>query len=52
MLANCKVGEIVKMRVAADHGDELELETVTDSKESTKPSMSSDEELDSMSKEY
>ena len=52
MLSGFKVGEIVKMRVAADHGDELELETVTSSKETSKPTMSADEELDSMSKEY
>ena len=52
MLSGFKIGEIVKMRVAADHGDELELEAVSSSKETSKPTMSADEELDSMSKEY
>ena len=46
-----KVGDKCMMRVVADHGDEVEMEYVSNN-ESKKESMSDDEELDAMSKEY
>ncbi len=53
MLPNCKVGDIERVRVVADHGDELELEPVGYSdKKKEKSAMSDDEELDAMGKEY
>lgn len=47
-----KVGDKCMMRVVADHGDEVEMEYVSNDKKSEKESMSDDEELDAMSKEY
>ncbi len=54
MLPDCKVGERVTGKVIADHGDELELELepTSYSKKEKSTEMSSDDELDSMSKEY
>jgi hypothetical protein len=52
MLPDCKVGEKVTGKVIADHGDELEVELEPTSYKKEPTEMSSDEELDSMSKEY
>ena len=42
-----KVGEVCKMKVVADHGDEVELEYVR-SPETKSTKMSTDEEIDAM----
>lgn len=48
-----KVGDVCEMRVVADHGDEMEMEYVSEPKEESTETQSPDEELDSMdSKEY